>query len=436
MRGLARHMKSDRLGGQAVLSFALKIVTAVASFGLNWLIARRFGPSGTGLYGIAMTTFVLTTYFVIMAQDYIVVRNVAGDMREGKTSEAGGVVRMAALYVGVSGLLTTLFVWLARDWIAAHILHQPAVAQVLAVMFLAVIPLSLMRVVSAALRASGALAWSQVIDGPLGGVLALAGFGGALLCGLADDVHVAAWAFTIGAAIACGAGWLRFRRIAAAWPAPIRPPLWPMLMAGIPITASILSNQFTEWYTTVMLGAHWDPATVGQYRVAWQFVALLGLVQASMDSILGPRIAGAWRAGDKAAIARVSHGGMALMLLLASPLLIIILVAPHALLGLFGPGFEGGALALQVLAVGQVIRLASGPVGTILMMTGHERWTFLYAAIGVALTALTGWLLIPRYGVLGAALATAITVSFRNLAAAVVVQRVIGIKLVSLPRRG
>jgi O-antigen/teichoic acid export membrane protein len=40
---------------------------------------------------------------------------------------------------------------------------------------------------------------------------------------------------------------------------------------------------------------------------------------------------------------------------------------------LFGPEFAAGALTLQILAVGHAVRLAAGPLGTVLIMTGHQR---------------------------------------------------------------
>ena len=44
LRRLLPYFAADRLGGQSVLAFGLKSWGAVASFALNWLIARRFGP--------------------------------------------------------------------------------------------------------------------------------------------------------------------------------------------------------------------------------------------------------------------------------------------------------------------------------------------------------------------------------------------------------
>ena len=110
--------------------------------------------------------------------------------------------------------------------------------------------------------------------------------------------------------------------------------------------------------------------------------------------------------------------------------MLAVAVAPRLLLGLFGPDFEDGALALQILALGQAIRLATGPVGSIIVMTGHQRWTLYYALSGAALMVAFAWALIPPLGAVGAAWATVAATLCRQLTAAVVVQRLIGIRLI------
>jgi O-antigen/teichoic acid export membrane protein len=117
------------------------------------------------------------------------------------------------------------------------------------------------------------------------------------------------------------------------------------------------------------------------------------------------------------------------VMLLASPLLLLLLVFPGELMRLFGPEFAAGALTLQILAVGQAVRLAAGPLGTVLIMTGHQRWLLLYSLAGVVLTVGFALWLIPLYGAAGAAAAGAITLVFRNAAALWMVQNKAGVRL-------
>ena len=409
------------------MAFGLKIWGAAASFGLSLLIARTYGAAGSGHFGIAVTTVVILGYIVIAGLDYTVVRIAAGDLREGKPAAARGAIAAGARAVAIGGPLLIGALWLVREPLANDVMHQPVT--MLGIMILAVVPLTLQRIASSALRASNRVLWSQLVDGPLGTTLAMLVLGLLIWRGHAGTVEVPATLYVAGMVSGCVIGWLVFLRASRDWPKATYVRAWPLVIAGLPIVASNLSNMFTEWYTTVSLGIHWPAAVVGQYRVAWQFVGLAGLVQVAMDTIIGPRIAAAARVGAKDEIASIARKSLLLSVGLATPLFIALMAFPGPLLSVFGPEFREGALALQILAIGQLVRLASGPLGSILIMTGNQRWVLAYAGFGVLLCIGFVALLVPGYGTVGAAAATTATVILRNLAAAVVVHRVLGINL-------
>ena len=428
-RSLLPYFAADRLGGQSVLAFGLKSWGAVASFALNWLIARRFGPAGSGQFGIALSTLTITSYFVLAGLDTIVVRAVAGDLAEHKTAAAHGVVATVRRTLLIAAPAVALGLFMVREPLAVHLLHAPSLTPILGVMLWAMIPLTLQKVASAALRAAGGMLLSQLIDGPVGTTFAAAAFAVAVYAGMATSVVVPAGLYLVGLAGGAAAGWWSFRRVSRGWPAPVPTALLPLVVAGLPLLVSNLSQLFTEWYTTVSLGSHWPLAIVGQYRAAWQFVMLAGMVQLTMELVIGPRIAAAARIGDTAGIARVARRMIALVLVLATPLFLVIFIAPQFLLGIFGPRFVPGALALQILGLGQLVRLASGPLGTIQIMTGHQRWILAQAITGIVLcVAFAAWL-IPPYGAAGAAGATAAAIVVRTIMAAAIVQFVCRVDL-------
>jgi O-antigen/teichoic acid export membrane protein len=419
----------DRLGGQTVAAFGLKGIGAVASFAISWLIARQFGAAGSGLFGIAVTTITFATMVLVCGLDTQLLRTVAGDLKQGHAAQAGAMVWAVARLLAILAPLAALALWLVHVPLA-RMLAQPELAPLLGIMVWAIVPLALVRIASVALRASGRMVSSQLVDGPLGTTIAALLLAGGLYLGGMLTLAIVGYLYVGALVIGAASGWIAYRRgIARHLPAAPLPPVWPLAIAGLPILLSGMANVFTEWFTTVSLGAHWPAAEVGHYRVAWQFVALAGLVQLAMEAVLGPRIAAAARVDDKREIASVARKGMILVLLLAAPLFIALLVFPERLLAIFGDEFASGALALRILAIGQLVRLAAGPLGTIIIMSGRERWVLAYAIAGVALCVLFCLLLIPAYGAIGAAIAASATVILRNLGALLIVQKVIGINL-------
>jgi len=87
------------------------------------------------------------------------------------------------------------------------------------------------------------------------------------------------------------------------------------------------------------------------------------------------------------------------------PFLLILLLFPHQLLSIFGKGFESGATALGILAWANLAVFATGPVGVIIDMTGNTWVKFANSILLVGLAIVLNLVLIPPYGLVGAAVA-------------------------------
>src|SRR4029079_15228941 len=85
------------------------------------------------------------------------------------------------------------------------------------------------------------------------------------------------------------------------------------------------------------------------------------------------------------------------------------------ILRLFGEDFGGGASGIRILAIGEVANVVTGYGGLVLVMTGFESDLTRCAGLGAALNLGLSVSLIPRFGVPGAAVATATGVTFSNI---------------------
>src|SRR5439155_18819833 len=120
--------------------------------------------------------------------------------------------------------------------------------------------------------------------------------------------------------------------------------------------------------------------------------------------------------GDRAALAamlkRVTHWNTTISV----PFFAVLALVPTGLLSVFGGGrYETGAKALAVLATGQLINTAAGPLGQVINMSGRQYLTMTNTALVAALNAGACILLIPRYGMNGAACSTAGALTLVNM---------------------
>lgn len=103
--------------------------------------------------------------------------------------------------------------------------------------------------------------------------------------------------------------------------------------------------------------------------------------------------------------ANMVASGLAVILFVA-----VALLAPLALM-LFGPSFAVGAGPLAVLCLGLVIRSVMGPASLVLSIHDRPYASLPSVAIGVATLALCNWLLVPHFGLMGAAVSAIIAIS-------------------------
>jgi O-antigen/teichoic acid export membrane protein len=101
---------------------------------------------------------------------------------------------------------------------------------------------------------------------------------------------------------------------------------------------------------------------------------------------------------------RVSYWNLAVAL----PILGSMAVLRDPLLALFGSGYEAGAAPLVLLALGQLVLNAAGPLTAVINLSGHPRVTLFDNALVFGANLVLCIILVPRYGMTGAAASTLI----------------------------
>ena len=173
----------------------------------------------------------------------------------------------------------------------------------------------------------------------------------------------------------------------------------------------------------LMLGWLADPTSVGVYAVAARVADLVTFALTAINTIFAPSIAALHARGDRTAlqamVTTTAWWATLAGLVVALPLFGL----AGFVLSIFGAGFSAGETPLRILLAGQIVNAAAGSVGFMLTMTGHERQAAVVlggAAVGaVALNAI----FISPFGLAGAAMATALSVTGWNWGLAVLVWR-------------
>ena len=166
---------------------------------------------------------------------------------------------------------------------------------------------------------------------------------------------------------------------------------------------------------------------LGLFKSSQQVSVLISFVLIVINAVFPPRFSSLYHQGKLNELARLSRQGAALGVAIASPLLLVCLLVPGWVLGWFGEEFRAGAPLLRIIAAAQLVNVATGSVGFLLNMTGHER-LMRNIALVCSGTGLALFFILPSaFGPIGAASALAAVLVTQNLAAMFFVWRRLGI---------
>jgi O-antigen/teichoic acid export membrane protein len=158
----------------------------------------------------------------------------------------------------------------------------------------------------------------------------------------------------------------------------------------------------------IMLGLFRPMQEVGIYRAVVQGASLVMFVLIAVNMALMPTIAELYAKGDKIRLQRVITLSARVILIATLPIALALIFGGRFLLSFFfGGEFQAGGNALSILCLGQLVNAGMGSVAALLNMTGHERDTARGIAVAALLNVILNALLIPEFGMKGAAVASA-----------------------------
>lgn len=170
-----------------------------------------------------------------------------------------------------------------------------------------------------------------------------------------------------------------------------------------------------NWTDSIMLSAMGPIRDVGIYNTAVRISALIPAILVAVNSIAMPKFAEL--KDNNYEFKKFVKQSTLLVSFLSLPIILGILIFPEFLLSLFGEEFIEGKSALVILGIGYFFSAISGSTYHILNMTGEEIKARNILVISAAVNIILNLILIPVYGIIGAAVASTFTNFLWNIAA-------------------
>jgi O-antigen/teichoic acid export membrane protein len=407
-------LSARRLSASTVQSMLARLLGPASSFVLSILLARSLGAAGSGVFFVALTLVCALAIVAKFGLETGLQRFVGAAAGRDDLPAAAAIYRQSLRVSAVLALLVAGLVVAAAEPLARGLLGDPAQTDALRLLGLLIVPYTLLGISAAMLKALGRPALGGFFEAAAWPLLTLALAAPALIDG-APATGETALAYLLSAVLAAV---LAHAAVGRRLPRGVRaPPAAPRTLyrSCLSLTGIELINYALLWAPFVLLPALAGATEAGLYSVGHRLAAQLGLLMLVVASVTAARFAAHHQQRHAAELGRLAGRATRLLILLGLPPAAALLLWSEPLLALFGEGFAPAATALRVLVIGQLVNLATGPVGYLLAMTGHERALRNVLLGTMALTLPLALVLVPAFGATGAAAAVSISIVFQNL---------------------
>jgi O-antigen/teichoic acid export membrane protein len=195
--------------------------------------------------------------------------------------------------------------------------------------------------------------------------------------------------------------------------------------AGRTVSAGL--EQGLLFLDVVIVGVLAGSAAAGVYGGAVRFVAAGLIAEAAIRVVVAPRFGALVQRrefGELQALYRISA---VWLVLLSAPVYVTLALFAPAVLGWLGAEFTTGSSTLVILSIGTMVTLAAGNIHSVLLMSGRSGLAAANKAAALGTNVVANLILVPRIGIVGAALAWAAAMLLDATLATVEVRRYIGV---------
>lgn len=403
---------------------------AKVSKSLYFLIATRYlGAAGFGLYTLGWSLIDLLGKFGLFGLDRGVVRFVSRHHTGGEAEAAHRTIGQALALGLVASLTVTGAVWASAPWAAALAFGKPELTPILRILALTIPLMVMSSILLAGLRALRIMRYEVYVKS-IAEPLVLLVSGGAF-CALGWSIRGLAFAYvcagSFGLVLAIRYFSLLYspsRCIAGMPGISLRSPLV-SFSAPLPLYDAIynLMSRLDLFILAMFLPA----SAVGVYAITCEVAWVIKDIRQAVDPIFMPVASGLLYEDRKARLSALLASVARWILILELAFLIGVGLWGRDVLSLFGEGFVAGFWSMVLLSVGYGINGAFGSSEVLLLMAGRSGINLLNTVALVLVNLCLNLLLIPRYGILGAATAAAISLALINLLRVVQARMILGV---------
>jgi O-antigen/teichoic acid export membrane protein len=389
-------------------SFISLATASVSHLLLRIILGRELGPSGLGVYTLVFTIYIFGMQFAAFGVGAALTKYVAqfsDDLVKAKEYISSGLIGAAVI-----GSVTAVLLYLTAGIIAVNIFNIPAMADLLRITAVCFPFIAVHKAVIGTLNGFRSMKKYAFLNVALNGsVLLLSIF---LVLVLHMNVTGAVLGFVIPT-ILIGLISLVFVRSDITLPdrSLLQNEIFrDVLHFGFYV---VLGNSIGFIYThidSLMIGYYLNETEVGYYSIAIIFVQGITMIPSAVQRVTSPIIAKNYAKKEYQAIKNLLKKVISRIFLMSLGLsLFLAIFGKELILIIFESVFLPAYHPLLILLIGYTIYSMFMSIGTFYASIGHVQLSYKLALLSAIISIILNIIFIPPLGILGAAIATSIS---------------------------
>jgi len=407
----------NKIAKESSINFSGSLVGNILSYVWLMILTRYLSQEDVGNFTLAQSLINISLIFVLLGLHRSLDRFIPIFKYAHQPGKIKALLSLIFRYsFSASLVIGTLLFW-GADFISTKLFNTPTLTEVLRIMLFSIPLLAVTNIVINAFIGYKELRYNVYLKQLLEPALRIVIASAIAIWGL--GILEWTWLYLISLLFSALAGvWLLYRKIIHPLDGVNQQAIdvkeiisysWPISIASILII-------FIGQIDYVIIGIYHPSADVGVYRIYIQIAALLKLINGSTARIYKPVISEMIQENDHAVIRRtylrVTKWVQAFTML---GFLVLALYGKELTGLLFTADYSIFPEALTILVLGTLINASFGPEGVSLEAFGNTKLVMVNSLVSLAANTGLGFVLVPEYGITGAAISTAVTLSLGGL---------------------
>ena len=396
-------------------------------FAASVIITRTIGADLFGKYSLSNSIFLVLAVFAVFGLNTGVVKLTSKyNSRQDAPAVKGTLASGMMLTLTFAAVLALAVIALAPQLAGRVFSNVQGIDLILRVHMIALPFYALMMVIDGYSQGLKTLKYSVITELVVRPVIRLAAIVALFLIGL--RLFAVMFGTVFSYLVAAGLAFYFARRISPFTFSRTRTKmvLNELFFYSLPLVFARFTSIVIGRANTILVGYFKDATSTGLFGAAATLSPFIALSLLSFGKIFAPVISELWEKGDMQELEKTFKAVSKWIFSLGFPLFLMFLLFARGLLAVFGSEFTQADTTLRLLAAGQIVNATVGPVGYVLTMTGRQKLNLVNSIALAGVNIILSIVMIPRWGIVGAGLATAISLSLINAVRVIQVKTLYG----------